>query len=110
VSATENEIEKSIPAKEPTKSSKKGTKKFAKDSKLKNQQLQQPQLPKPQDDLLLDDPKFTLDYNDGDNQSDCHMMMEFFTNAGLEHIDFDSYSNLSKEHSGARGEQTPTRS
>lgn len=35
------------------------------------------------------------------------MMMELFTQAGLEHIDYDSYTNLSKEDSDARSKHPP---
>lgn len=35
------------------------------------------------------------------------MMMELFTESGLEHIDYDSYGNLSKEDSDARSKQPP---
>lgn len=35
------------------------------------------------------------------------MMMELFTESGLEHIDYDSYRNLSKEDSDARSKHPP---
>lgn len=36
-----------------------------------------------------------------------YMMMELFTHSGLEHIDYDSYGNLSKEDSEARSKYPP---